>query len=122
MRAAGHAIITGAGLLAVRGVAYNVHRKPGRPDSLRIEYRVAGYQFPSVSEWLCCWHGGTTGALAWQEYRRRLVPGAPAHFPRSAAEAVAAASLQLRKPSHIRITRRGEFIHAVPLFEQRAIA
>ena len=76
LRAAGHAVITGSGLLRVRGVAYAVHHKPGRPDSVQIKYHVDGFRFRTVSEWLCAWHPGTAGAQARQEWRQRLKAGA----------------------------------------------
>lgn len=121
--AARHAVITGLGqTLPVRGVAYTLHRKPGRPDSIRIGYRVDGYRFATVSEWLCCWHPGITGQQARQEWRRRLRQGAPHQIPGDAAEAAAVAPMRLQQPPHVRITRRDEFVHAIPLFTEKAIA
>jgi DNA repair protein RadD len=123
MRAAGHAVITGAGLLPVRGVAYSLHRKPGRPDSIQIKYLVDGFRFRTISEWLCAWHPGHVGQQARQEWHRRLRPGAPHQIPTSAAEAVAVAAMRLQQPPHVRITRQGEFVHAFPLFTtEKAIA
>jgi DNA repair protein RadD len=122
MRAAGHAVITGAGLLPVRGVAYSLHRKPGRPDSIQIKYQVDGFRFRTISEWLCAWHPGIAGQQARQEWHRRLRPGAPHQIPGDAAAAVAVAAMRLQQPPHVRITGRGEFIHAVPLFAEKAIA
>ena len=78
MLAAGHAVITGAAqVLPVRGVAYTLHYKPGRPASLQIRYQVDGFRFPSISEWLCAWHPGIAGQQARQEWRRRLRRGVP---------------------------------------------
>jgi len=116
IRAARHAVITGSGLLPVRGVIYTVHRKPGRPDSLRLQYRITGFHFPTVSEWLTCWHQGLAGSQARAEWRRRLHPGVSHQVPRDAVEAVAVASSRLRQPAHVRIARQGEFIHATPFF------
>jgi DNA repair protein RadD len=121
--AAGHAVIIGAAqVLPVRGVAYTVHLKPGSPPSLRITYRVVGFRFPTVSEWLCCWHPGMAGMAGRHEWRNRLRPGAPHQIPRDAAEAAAVAPMRLQQPPHVRITRQGEFVHAVPLFNEQAIA
>jgi DNA repair protein RadD len=122
MRAAGHAVITGAGLLPVRGVAYSLHQKPGRPDSIKIKYQVDGFRFRTVSEWICAWHPGIAGQQARQEWHRRLRPGAPHQIPADASEAVEVAAMRLQQPSRVRITRRGEFVHAVPLFTEKAIA
>ena len=104
-RAARHAVIMGGGVLPVHGVRYAVHPKIGRPDSLRIEYRVSGYQFRTVSEWLCAWHDGLAGIQARQEWRRRLRPSAPLEIPHDATTAAAVASLRLRQPSRVRIAR-----------------
>jgi DNA repair protein RadD len=122
-RAAGHAIITGLDqVFPVRGVAYLLHHKPGRPDSVQIKYHVDGFRFRTVSEWLCCWHPGIAGQQARQEWRQRLRQGAPYQIPGDAAEAVAVAAIALLRPPHVRITRRGEFVHAIPLFTEKAIA
>lgn len=121
--AAGHAVITGAAqVLPVRGVAYRLHRKAGSPDSVRIEYYVVGYRFSTVSEWACLWHPGFAGQQARQEWRRRLRQGAPHQIPGDAAEAVEVAPMRLQQPPHVRITRQGEFDHAVPLFAEKATA
>lgn len=121
--AAGHAVIIGAAqVLPVCGVAYTLHYKLDRPASLQIRYQVDGYRFRTVSEWLCCWHPGITGQQARQEWRRRLRPGAPHQIPVDAAEAAAVASMRLQQPPHVRITRQGDFIHAAPLFTEKAFA
>jgi DNA repair protein RadD len=115
-RAAGHAIVTGNGMLRVLGVRYAPHRKTGRPDSLRIQYRVAGYRYSSVSEWLTCWHHGHAGAQARQEWRQRLRHGAPYDIPSDAATAAAVAPSCLHRPSHVRVAQDSEFTRVVPLF------
>jgi DNA repair protein RadD len=121
--AAGHAVIIGAAqVLPVRSVAYTLHYKPGRPASLQIRYQVEGYRFRTVSEWLCAWHPGIAGQQARQEWRRRLRPGAPHQIPGDAAEAAAVAPMRLQQPPHVRITRQGDFVHAAPLFTEKAIA
>ncbi len=121
--AAGHAVITGAAqVLPVRGVAYTLHFKLGRPASLQIRYQVDGFRFRTVSEWLCAWHPGIAGQQARQEWRRRLRQGASHQIPGDAAEAAAVAPMRLQQPPHVRITRQGEFVHAVPLFTEKAIA
>jgi DNA repair protein RadD len=123
VRAAGHAVITGAGqVLPVRGVTYLLHHKPGRPDSIQIKYQVDGFRFRTISEWLCAWHPGIAGQQARQDWQRRLRPGAPHQIPGDAAEAVVVAAMRLQQPPHVRITRRGEFVHAFPLFTEKAIA
>jgi DNA repair protein RadD len=106
--------ITGADVLPVRAVNYRVHRKAGRPDSLRIAYDIAGRD--SLSEWLCAWHPGWIGQRARSEWWRRLAPGAPRVLPANAQEAAAIAQSRLRRPDRIRIRREGGFSHVTPLF------
>lgn len=58
--ASGAAVLQG-GLLGrirheVNSVAYRLHQKPGKPDSMRVEYR-AGLRVVA-SEWVCFEHGG----------------------------------------------------------------
>jgi DNA repair protein RadD len=121
--AAGHAVITGADqVLPVLGVSYTLHYKPGRPASLQIRYQVDGFRFRTISEWLCAWHPGIAGQQARQEWRQRLRPGAPHQIPGDAAEAAAVAAVRLQQPAHVRITRQGEFVHAIPLFTEKAVA
>jgi DNA repair protein RadD len=117
--AANHSIITGAGTFTVLGVHYRAHEKAGRPDSLRIIYHVAGYRFPTVSEWLCCWHGGHAGLQARQDWRLRVRPGAPITIPDNATEAAAIAAPLLRTPVHVAIAPQGEFIKVIPVFDER---
>ena len=52
----------------VRDVDYRRHRKPGAPDSLRVDYLVGA---KVVSEWVCVEHSGYARekAVAWWELR-----------------------------------------------------
>jgi DNA repair protein RadD len=112
-----NAVDIDANVLPVCGVRYDVHRKAGRPDSLRIIYRVAGHSYPNVSEWVLAWHPGWIGQRARGEWFRRLNPNAPRHLPGNAAEAAAIAASRLRRPSRVRIWREGDFTRVVPVFE-----
>jgi DNA repair protein RadD len=121
MRAAGHAVITGNGVLPVLGVRYAAHAKIGRPDSLRIEYRVTGFRYSTVSEWLTCWHDGLAGIQARSEWHRRLRSGAPSEIPLDAAAAAVVAASRLRRPASVRVSRDGEFTRVIPLFAREMI-
>ncbi len=50
--------------LAVDNVTVHRHRKPGKPDSLRVQYRCG---LSTIREWVCLDHGGfaETKARAW---------------------------------------------------------
>ena len=66
----------------VTSVEYGIHRKEGKPDSLRVDYwsglrRIA-------SEWVCFDHGGFAQAKALNWWARRNLLG---HMPRTTAEA-----------------------------------
>ena len=52
----------------VRDVEYRRHRKPGAPDSLRVDYLVGA---KVVSEWVCVEHSGYARekAVAWWRQR-----------------------------------------------------
>lgn len=50
-------------------VAVRRHRKPGKPDSLRVNYQTA---FCHVTEWVCLDHEGYAGRKAHQWWRQRF--------------------------------------------------
>ena len=57
----------------VTDVTYALHRKDGRPDSLRVDY-YSGLR-RVVSEWVCFDHGGFAGAKAQAWWRQRFGGG-----------------------------------------------
>ncbi len=50
-------------------VTVNRHRKPGKPDSIRVVYFFEGKR---VSEWVCLDHGGLAGRMAQRWWTRRF--------------------------------------------------
>lgn len=58
--------------LAVDSVKYSVHKKAGKPDSMRVDY-VCGVS--RISEWVCFEHGGYAGdrAAMWASKRNLTV-------------------------------------------------
>jgi DNA repair protein RadD len=114
--------ISGVRILPVQRVGYRVHQKPGRSDSLRVDYHVVGHNYRTVGEWLCCWHEGFIARRARDEWRRRLHPGAPRHLPADAAQAAAVAPSRLRQPARVRVWRKKDFTHVEPVFDEEAIA
>jgi DNA repair protein RadD len=109
--------ISGVRILPVQRVGYRVHQKPGRSDSLRVDYHVVGHHYRTVGEWLCCWHDGFIARRARNEWRRRLRPGASRHVPADAIEAAAVAPSRLREPTRVRVWRERGFTHVEPVLD-----
>jgi DNA repair protein RadD len=125
IQAASHEIVTGTEIFPVLGMTYVVHRKAGRPDSLRINYKIAGYQFTQVSEWMVSWFhspGSAKGKLAREKWLSRLRPGAPRVVPPDAETAAVIAPRWLRSPSHVRLRRDGTFTQVFPIFAEAEVA
>ena len=85
----------------VRDVDYLRHRKPGAPDSLRVDYLVGA---KVVSEWVCVEHTGYARekAVAWWRLRGADPP------PDSVDEALARAA-ELRSPAEAVLVRDGKY-------------
>lgn len=102
--------------LEVAEVTYQRHRKEGKPDSMRVNYRVG---FNWHREWVCFDHSGYARAKAESWWLRR----APAPIPRNVTEALEVAALIVAKPSHIRVKRNGKFDEIIGFkFEPVAVA
>lgn len=86
---------------AVSAITYGRHEKPGKPPSLRVDYRCG---ITRHSEWICFEHTGyaRNKAAAW--WRKR----SPAPVPTTIAKALAM-SEALARPSQIRVRPRGRF-------------
>lgn len=101
--------------LEVAEVNYRTHRKPGSPDSLRVEYRVG---LTIHKEWICLGHEG----YARQKAESWWLGRATAPVPRDVVEAIAR-SAEIAAPSHIRVKREGKYDRVVGCrFEQRKVA
>ena len=85
----------------VRDVDYRRHRKPGAPDSLRVDYLVGT---KVVSEWVCVEHTGYARekAVAWWHLRGDGPP------PDTVDEALARAG-ELRRPAEAVLVREGKY-------------
>jgi DNA repair protein RadD len=55
--------------LAVNSVSIHRHRKPGKPDSLRVQYRCG---LSTIREWVCLDHGGYAERKAREWWARRF--------------------------------------------------
>jgi len=83
--------------LAVDRITYAVHKKPGRPDTLRVTY-YCGYSM--FQEWICIEHPGYPGRLARQWWRQRT--SKDAEPPAFVADAMPQLE-GLKRPTHIRV-------------------
>ena len=59
--------------LTVNNVSVARHRKPGKPDSIRVQYRCG---LSTFREWICLDHGGPAGMAARKWWSRRFRGGA----------------------------------------------
>lgn len=80
--------------LAVDGIAYQVHARPGKTPSLRVNYQCG---LRRISEWVFVEHGGHARLRACAWWRRR----APGAMVPTTAEAALALALALPTPTGI---------------------
>jgi len=91
--------------LPVSHVSYSIHKKEGKPDSLKVSY-VCGLS--TANEWLCPEHGG----YATEKYMDRLIQMKCGHAPQTAAEALAK-SRDWPMPVEITVKQDGDFLNVV---------
>jgi len=86
----------------VDGVRFKVHRKPGKPPSLRVEYQcgLAVYR-----EWICLEHQGFAKRKAHAWWKRMAKSDPPA----SVDEAIARSG-EVAKPSAILVAKDGKYM------------
>lgn len=87
----------------VNSVAYRIHKKPGKPDSMRVEYRCGLQVYP---EWVCFEHKGFPKDKAIKWWRARMT--GPGSLPTNTIEAIAKATA-LMKPSEIKVQKNGKY-------------
>lgn len=87
----------------INRVAYGIHQKPGKPDSLRVEY-YAGYR-RVAQEWICFEHGGFAGEKARLWWSRRC--SVAANGTQQALDMVELAGI--KEPVQITVDERGDF-------------
>jgi DNA repair protein RadD len=90
----------------VRSVAYRMHSKPGKPDSMCVIYGAGLSQF---REWICFNHTGYARGKAVSWWQKRA-PGA--QVPNTTAEALANTDA-LTKPTRILVRPQGKFFEIV---------
>ena len=93
--------------IKVNSVSYRVHKKEGKPDSMRVEYRCG---IETYREWVCFDHKGFPRSKAQKWWRSRM--SSPGVLPTSTAEALVNADA-LRKPFEIRVRKNGQYTEIV---------
>lgn len=91
----------------VNAVFYRLHKKPGKPDSLRVEYR-SGFQ--TYREWVCFDHKGYPRDKAMKWWRKRMTK--PGVLPENTVDAIAKAD-GLMKPTEIKVQKNGQYTEIV---------
>lgn len=87
----------------VNAVAYRLHRKDGKPDSMRVEYRCG---LATFREWVCFNHKGFPRDKAVKWWRSRM--SKPGILPENTDQAIALAD-QLMKPVEIKVQKNGQY-------------
>jgi DNA repair protein RadD len=94
----------------VRRVTYELHKKQGSPDSLRVVYW--GGILAVATEWVCLDHAGFAKSKADRWWRERAVkaPGAPTFVPgtHQALEWIKS-GYKLREPSAVTVNSSGKY-------------
>lgn len=92
----------------VSRVTYSVHQKPGKPDTLQVDYWT-GYR-RIASEWVCFDHQGWPRQKAEAWWSQRAPESSTGWWPKSSREAVEVANAYpVRRPTHIRVNEQGRF-------------
>jgi DNA repair protein RadD len=88
----------------VTRVDYKLHRKPGKPDSVRVDYYDGLLR--CASEWICFDHGGFAAGKArqWCQQRMGMDIGLPSN-----TEQLLEVSEALRTPTRIATRKNGKF-------------
>lgn len=86
----------------INSVGYSLHEKPGKPASMRVEYRGG---LLSYAEWVCFEHVGYPREKAVRWWQQRA-PGIP--VPSTVARALAHTG-ELREPTGIRVRPAGQY-------------
>jgi len=89
--------------MKVNAVSYRLHKKAGKPDSMRVEYRCG---LATISEWVCFDHKGYPRTKATQWWQKRMTK--PGVIPETTAKAIAEAGLLL-KPYEIKVQKNGKY-------------
>jgi DNA repair protein RadD len=102
----------------VQEVFYTAHRKIGKPDSLKIEYKISDKK--SVYQYLCLEHGGYAAQRARQAWQLHATPTTP--IPDTVEEALFYSAISgLKKVKKVKIKKEGKYYTPIGFqFEQSA--
>lgn len=97
--------------VAVSGVSYAKHIKPGKQPTFRVTYQCG---LTSHREWICLEHTGYARqkACSWWSGRAPMLDGKPGPIPMTVDEALAS-SHHLRQPKQILVKPVGKFTEIV---------
>lgn len=91
----------------VDSVSYHVHKKMGKPDSMRVEYMCGMIKY---REWVCFGHRGYAGDKAATWWRNRAGTMQNINVLRAVD---VAKKLGIKKPTRIRIKQNGKYMEVV---------
>lgn len=94
----------------VTNVEYRLHSKPGKPDSLRVDY-YSGY-LRTASEWVCFDHTGYARQKAVNWYMSRCAKTHPGDT-QSVLHEIESGFVEPREPIEIAVRRNGKFMEVV---------
>ena len=100
----------------VAAVNYYRHKKDGKPDTLRVEFKSG--MLKTFNKWLCLEHSGTPRALAaiwWRE------ASAGKNAPNKIDEALKRTS-ELRKPEFIHVKKVGKYFEVIGAEYEKELA
>lgn len=95
-------------IMPVRQVDFSRHLKEGRPDSVRVTYRLG--LGVSVSEWVCVAHEGSARRRAVEWWAANVVCS---RHPATVAEALERLPNEFRRPARLRICKSGKYYEIV---------
>ncbi len=89
-------------------MAFSVHKKIGKPDSLRVDYYSGPLRL--ATEWVCLFHGGMAGAKAREWWRQHI---GPMGIVADIEEALQLAEKDARIPDYLFIQPEGKYTKIV---------
>jgi DNA repair protein RadD len=88
-------------------MAFSIHKKPGKPDSLRVDYYTGPLRI--ASEWVCLFHGGAAQARAeqWWSYHTNQPLPADIH------QAIEMAEQKAMLPGYLFLQQEGKYTRII---------
>lgn len=103
-------------VLKVRNMSYRLHKKPGRPNSLRVTYQCG---LIPINEWVCLEHAGKPQKQAHKWWAQHSLDN---EIPATVEDAMKSLKV-LRQPHSIEISRRGKWTDVTRcIFDEEDVA